>query len=139
MRFGALIGKGDMEHKLKRVKEFLAEGNSVKLTVRTPRRVDIKLSEELMQKLLELLNSELGIAIIQPARREGFYVTSFVKTEKSIKKKAAKPTITIAKEEKEAKDETENKKNSNEKVSADADGKTDPAKKRLEPSSKQKR
>jgi len=133
MRFGALIGKGDMEHKLKRVCEFLDEGNSVKLTVRTPRRVDIKLSEELMRKLLEILNSKLGIAIIQPARREGFYVTSLVKTEKSIKKKAAKPIITI---DKEANGETEGKKNSDEKVPRNQDRKDSPSKKRLEPSSK---
>lgn len=138
MRFGTLIGKGDLEHKLKRVREFLSEGNSVKLTVRTPRRVDIKLSEELMVKLLELLNSELGIAIIQPARREGFLVTSLVKTEKSIKKKAPKNAEAIENDRKEN-GENKDKKNSDEKIPADADRKNSSRKKGLEPPSEQKK
>lgn len=119
MRFGTLIGKGDMEHKLKRVREFLAAGSVVKLTVRTPRRVDIKLSDELMKKLLELLNSDESIAIIQPARREGFLVVATVKGNKKNGK---------------AKD----KKNGDEEVQADAEGKISQGEKGVEPSSEQK-
>lgn len=129
MRFGSLIGKGDLDHKMKRVWEFLADGNSVKLTVRTPRRVDIKMSESLMGKLLELLTSEDEVAIIQPPRREGFLVTALVKASKSIKKSTKSKTN----------GKTEDKKNSSKKVQADKEGKDNAGEKRVESSPEQKK
>jgi translation initiation factor IF-3 len=51
--FKAFIGEGDIEHKLKKVEEFIEEGQRVKITVRRKGRVPRERFLELMDKLLE--------------------------------------------------------------------------------------
>lgn len=50
--FKAFIGDGDIDHKLKKVKEFVDEGQRVKLTIRRKGRVNPDTLKELMSKLI---------------------------------------------------------------------------------------
>lgn len=63
MWFQAYIGEGDLDHKLKRIEEFLGKKNQVKLTVRPARRkrYDREALKSLMDKILEKLNEKVKI------------------------------------------------------------------------------
>lgn len=52
MWFQPLIGKNDLEHKIKRVKEFLAEKHTVKLTIKMRGRVNYDSGKILMTTIL---------------------------------------------------------------------------------------
>lgn len=67
--FKAYIGEGDIEHKLKKVREFIDDGQRVKLTVRRKGRVPKEQFENLMARLLEK-TAEFA-DILRPAKFEG--------------------------------------------------------------------
>jgi translation initiation factor IF-3 len=52
VRFGAMIGENDRVHKTKRIKEFLMDKHLVKVTVRTPGRIKIDQSKNVMNKVI---------------------------------------------------------------------------------------
>lgn len=79
MHFTALTAEGDIQHKLKKVLEFLNKEKTVKIVVKTPRRIDIKRSEELIKKLINKIEEAVKVTTIQPIKREGFYVTIMIK------------------------------------------------------------
>lgn len=79
MQFTALTAEGDIQHKLKNILKFLDKGKIVKIVVKTPRRINTKMSEELTQKVLEKIKKITTIEIVQPTRIEGFYVTTVIK------------------------------------------------------------
>ena len=56
MWFSPNIGPGDLEHKIKRVKEFLGEKHLVKRTIKVPRRFGEELPNKLMIDILEKLS-----------------------------------------------------------------------------------
>lgn len=59
MWFKVFIEKGDMEHKLKRVREFLKKKHPVKLTIRPKGRVSRENITGLMTRILENLGDEV--------------------------------------------------------------------------------
>lgn len=59
MWFKVFIDKGDLEHKLKRVNEFLGKKHPVKLTIRAKGRVKRENMTELMTRILEMLGEEV--------------------------------------------------------------------------------
>jgi len=63
MWFQAYIGEGDLDHKLKRVTEFLDKKNQVKLTVRPARRkrYDRDALTALMKRILEKLGEKIKV------------------------------------------------------------------------------
>jgi len=88
MWFKAFIDKGDLDHKLKRVREFLAEKNPVKLTIKARGRVKTELLKELMQKILKDLEFEIEVPEA-PAKFEGHNLSLIVRP---IKHKKLKET-----------------------------------------------
>jgi translation initiation factor IF-3 len=58
MRFTPFTGKGDIKHKLKRVKEFLGKKHPVKLTIRVKGRVQREAITSQLTKILKLLENE---------------------------------------------------------------------------------
>lgn len=69
MRFAPLIGEGDLQHKLKRVREFLEKGHKVKLTIFFKGRIPADAADVLVKKLLTELE-EIS-TIEQPLKKEG--------------------------------------------------------------------
>ncbi len=55
MWFHPLIGKNDLDHKLKRVKEFLEEKHNVKLVIKMQGRVNYELGKSLMNNIITAL------------------------------------------------------------------------------------
>lgn len=69
MRFSPYIGESDIEHKLKKVREFLAKKHPVKLTIRVRGRVTKEVVDEQMQDVLKRLEGEFETE--EKPRREG--------------------------------------------------------------------
>ncbi len=64
--FNALIGDGDIEHKLKKVKEFIDKKHPVKMTIkRRSRRIHNSIMVELMKKLMGLI-TEFATPLSEP-------------------------------------------------------------------------
>ena len=57
MRFGLKIGKGDLDIKLRKVREFLAEGHKVRIQIfyRGREMAHKELGNEMMERIRELL------------------------------------------------------------------------------------
>ena len=55
MWFKPFIGDKDLEHKLKKVKEFIKKKNSVKITIRARGRVQRQHLKDLMDKILKII------------------------------------------------------------------------------------
>ncbi len=53
MWFKAFIEEGDMDHKLRKVKEFIEDKHPVKLTIKRKGRVNREVTDGLMKKLIE--------------------------------------------------------------------------------------
>ena len=73
IKFTPVIGEHDVEVKLKKIKEFLAEGNKVKVTVWLKGRQKRKpeMLETMVARIMEILKE---IAEIEaPPKREGFF------------------------------------------------------------------
>ncbi len=73
IKFTPVIGEHDVEVKLKKIKEFLAEGNKVKVTVWLKGRQKRKpeMLETMVARIMEILRE---IAEIEaPPKREGFF------------------------------------------------------------------
>jgi translation initiation factor IF-3 len=58
MWFAPMIGPGDLDHKIKRVIEFLEERHMVKLTIKIPGRIDHQLAINLMKTIIERLSEK---------------------------------------------------------------------------------
>lgn len=69
MRFPIFIDKGDLDHKLKRVREFLGKGHKVRLTVFFKGRSTPELGGELVKRILTEL--EESCTIQQPLKKQG--------------------------------------------------------------------
>lgn len=69
MRFPTTIEDGDIQHKLKRVKEFLSKGHNVKITVYFKGRTSREKAEEVTEKILTELK-EISI-IDQTLKKQG--------------------------------------------------------------------
>lgn len=69
MWFKAFIGEGDIEHKMKKVKEFIEDGHNVKITVKRKRHVSKQQLDELMNKLLGM--TEGYAKVITPPKLGG--------------------------------------------------------------------
>lgn len=67
--FKAFIGDGDIDHKLKKVKEFIDDGQRVKLTIRRKGRVTPDAFRELMNKLIE--RTADYVDVLSPPKFEG--------------------------------------------------------------------
>jgi translation initiation factor IF-3 len=64
--FKSFIGEGDIQHKLKKVQEFIEKKHSVKLTIKQRgRRVNRELLLELMKKLIAY-TSEYATPVAEP-------------------------------------------------------------------------
>lgn len=59
MWFKAFIDKGDLNHKIKKVKEFLDKKHPVKLTIKGKGRVSRQNIKGLMDEILKLLGDEI--------------------------------------------------------------------------------
>lgn len=58
MRFSPFISDGDIEHKLKKVEEFLEKKHPVKLTIRVKGRVQSDVVYSQLEKILKLLEGK---------------------------------------------------------------------------------
>jgi translation initiation factor IF-3 len=67
--FKAFIGDGDIDHKMKKVREFVEDGHRVKLTIRRKGRVNPDQFKELMVKLLAKIDE--FASIMTEAKFEG--------------------------------------------------------------------
>jgi len=101
MRFPVFIDIGDLNHKLKRVKEFLSKGHKVKITIFFKGRSTPDLGSQLVEKILTGL--EESCTIEQPLKKQGRRWFLTVMPAKAVKKDKVK-------EEKDAK--TKNEENS---------------------------
>ena len=81
MWFSVQIEEGDLSHKIKKVKEFLAKKHPVKLTIRSRGRVKRGAMEEMMKHVLEELGD--SIVIEDNAKYEGRNFISIVKPVKT--------------------------------------------------------
>lgn len=88
IRLGALIGVNDRIHKTKRIKEFLMDKHLVKVTVKTPGRIKIDQSRNVMALVLEDIY-EYG-EIDGGVKQEG---ASIVATLKPLKVKRTRPVL----------------------------------------------
>lgn len=79
--FKAFIGDGDIDHKLKKVKEFVDDGQRVKLTIRRKGRVTPDAFRELMQKLMD--RTADYVDVLSPAKFEGGNYSAIVGPKKS--------------------------------------------------------
>lgn len=79
--FKAFIGDGDIDHKLKKVKEFVEDGQRVKLTIRRKGRVTPDAFRELMQKLMD--RTAEYVDVLSPAKFEGGNYSAIVGPKKS--------------------------------------------------------
>jgi len=69
MRFSPYIDDGDIEHKLKKVNEFLEDKHPVKLTIRVKGRVQYEVVSNQLKKILDLLEGKYETD--QRPKREG--------------------------------------------------------------------
>ena len=89
MWFKVFIDTGDLEHKLKKVREFLAEKNPVKLTIKAKGRVHRELLTQLLNKILLELQSEIEVPET-PAKLEGQNLSVIVHPVKNKKNEETK-------------------------------------------------
>lgn len=82
MWFKVFIEKGDLDHKLKRVKEFLAKKHPVKLTIRSKGRVSRENMLGLMDRIIEGLKEDAMYD--SPPKYEGRNFAVIVKPVKKI-------------------------------------------------------
>ncbi len=90
IKFTPVIGEHDVEVKLKKIKEFLAEGNKVKVTVWLKGRQKRKpeMLETMVARIMEILRE---IAEIEaPPKREGFFCHIMIGAKKGGKDAKAK-------------------------------------------------
>jgi translation initiation factor IF-3 len=85
MWFSPYIGKGDIDHKLKKVREFLKDKHPVKMTIRVKGRVHDEVVYDQLGKILKLIKGEY-ITESNP-RREGRNLSIIILPPKSTKKK----------------------------------------------------
>ena len=73
IKFTPVIGEHDVEVKLRKIKEFLAEGNKVKVTVWLKGRQKRKpeMLEVMVNRIMEILKEMSEIE--SPPKREGFF------------------------------------------------------------------
>lgn len=90
MRFPVHIEKGDINHKVKRIKEFLSKGHKVKITIFVKGRPMPGQDRDLLNNILTEISNECKID--QQPKREGRNLSVFVSP------------VHINKEEKDAKD-----------------------------------
>ena len=83
MWFQPMIGKGDLEHKLKRVREFLDEKHAVKLVVKMRGRVNRDSGLELMQQIIASLE-EVSV-VDAPPKLEQRQIIALIHPGKGIK------------------------------------------------------
>lgn len=76
MWFKPFIDEGDLDHKLKRVREFTEKGHKVKLTVRTRRANERTKAQETMAKLTGLVTEFAKLE--GEMKREGHNLAIFV-------------------------------------------------------------
>jgi translation initiation factor IF-3 len=81
MWFKAFIGENDLDHKLKKVREFIAKKHPVKLTIRGQGRVTPTLMSNLMEKIL-LKVEEVAEADSHP-KSQGRNISVIVKPRKT--------------------------------------------------------
>lgn len=101
MWFKAFIDTGDLEHKLKKVTEFLSKKHPVKLQIRSVRRSNRNHLQDLMKKLLEILGDTVDYDY---PKFEGRNYTIIVRPSKKSKKKKVE-----AEDSQPKKDETKKK------------------------------
>jgi translation initiation factor IF-3 len=77
MWFGVGIDAGDLEHKIKRIQEFLDKKHAVKLTIKARGRVSSSVITELMKRVLELLKDTSSYD--ENAKFEGRNYTAIVR------------------------------------------------------------
>jgi translation initiation factor IF-3 len=65
MWFAPMIGKNDLEHKLKRVREFLDEKHNVKLVIKMHGRINYDAGKQLMTSIIESL-SDIALVDTEP-------------------------------------------------------------------------
>jgi translation initiation factor IF-3 len=80
MWFNVHIDKGDMEHKLKRVREFLEKKHPVKLTVRAKGRTNRDNMKTLMDSIISAFGEE--VLVDAPPKFEGRNYAVYVKPAK---------------------------------------------------------
>ncbi len=85
MWFSPYIGEGDLDHKLKRVREFLGKKHPVKLTVRVKGRVTKDVTRVQLEKVIEKLSGDFDLN--ESPRWEGRNYSVTVYPKKSAKKK----------------------------------------------------
>lgn len=122
MWFKPFIGDKDLEHKLKKVQEFIKKKSSVKLTIRARGRVQRQHLKDLMTKILKIIEEYAepqGYPKFQ-GRNLGTIViprkTKLVKEETQEVKKTAKATADDLKTKEAKKDEVKVEKKSETKV-----------------------
>ena len=71
MRFPTTIDDGDIQHKVKRVKEFLSKGHNVKITIFFKGRTYEQKAKEILEKILTDV-SEIS-TIDQTLKKQGRY------------------------------------------------------------------
>jgi translation initiation factor IF-3 len=82
MRFNSKIEAGDIEHKLKRVQEFIDDGNKVKLHIvaKGRRREDPNKVKDTAKKVFEL--AQVFSIMEGEAKKEGYDIVAIVKPKK---------------------------------------------------------
>lgn len=84
MWFSPYIGEGDINHKLKRVEEFLSKKHPVKLTIRVRGRVHNEVVTAQLEKILGLLEGKFETE--EKPRREGRNLSIIIFPPKKISK-----------------------------------------------------
>ncbi|MFC1780431.1 translation initiation factor IF-3 [Patescibacteria group bacterium] len=88
MRFTPFTSGGDIDHKLKRVREFLSKKHPVKLTIRVKGRVLFDAVKAQLDKILKLLKGECELE--GGPRKEGRNLSILILPSKSAPKKEIK-------------------------------------------------
>jgi len=91
MWFKAFIGEGDFNHKIDRVKEFLAKKHPVKITIRARGRVHNELLWTLLEKIKTALQGAIAEQTENP-KMEGRNLSMLVRPAKIIKVNEIKET-----------------------------------------------
>lgn len=84
MWFKAFIDKGDLNHKLKKVDEFLTKKHPVKVQIRSVRRSNRNHLKDLMNRILKILGEAV---VYDPPKFEGRNFSVIVRPNKKIKNK----------------------------------------------------
>ena len=90
MWFKVFIDKGDLEHKLKKVREFLARKHPVKLSIRGRGRVTRDKFETLMKRIVSELENEA--AAEETPKFDGRNMTVIIRAAKAEKPSETKTT-----------------------------------------------